>query len=462
MDKKYKELTGTTILFAGANIVSKLIKILLVPLYTYYMTTSEFGAAETMIITVNLLYPVFLLGVSEAALRFSMKKDDSAESIFSNCLAIVLMTSIAEIAAFVLLAFVPLFKDYAPVMYILTAAAAIEALLMAEAKGLGRNKVYAASEIVSAVILILSNVILLAVLRTGIVGYLWSIAAASAARIIFLSFRLRISSLIRPHAVSKEIIRSVLRFSLPFMPATILWWIMDSSGRYLVIWFMGASAAGIYSVAFRLSALVTSLSAVLHQAWTLSAIKQYGEGDYESFYKPAMTAYSMLFFGSASLLIAFVKPVMLFLDDSYNDAWKYAPALIIAAVFFALSGMVNANYTVCEKTAGVLWTSLAGAVISLASGLIMIPVMGMHGAAISAMISFYLMWLIMTVHTGRLLGIKHDYVMIHLNLVILLAETYSVLKQQGPLMTVICLAVLVIVNSRSIGKIHRIFRPPTR
>ena len=48
MVKEYKTLTWTTILFAGANIVSKLLKILLVPLYTYFLTTSEFGTAETV------------------------------------------------------------------------------------------------------------------------------------------------------------------------------------------------------------------------------------------------------------------------------------------------------------------------------------------------------------------------------------------------------------------------------
>ncbi|MBR6835550.1 MAG: hypothetical protein IKM72_06060, partial [Oscillospiraceae bacterium] len=103
--------------------------------------------------------------------------------------------------------------------------------MMAEAKGLGKNTAFAISEIVSAATLISFNVIMLAVLKVGIAGYLWSIAAASAARILFLFFSLKLSRLIEPKAFSAELIRSILKFSLPFMPATILWWIMDSSGR---------------------------------------------------------------------------------------------------------------------------------------------------------------------------------------------------------------------------------------
>ena len=112
-------------------------------------------------------------------------------------------------------------------------------------------------------------------------------------------------------------IKAILKFSLPFMPATILWWIMDSSGRYLVMWFAGASAAGIYAVAFRLSAMVTSMSVVFHQAWQLSAIKRYSQGGYETFYRSAMESYSTLFFAGSALLIAFAKPVIMLLDDSY-------------------------------------------------------------------------------------------------------------------------------------------------
>lgn len=455
MDKEYKTLTWTTILFAGANIVSKLLKILLLPLYTYCLTTSEFGTAETIIITVNLLYPVFLVGVSEAALRFSLNSGYSAESVISNCFAVMLTASMAGLLLFIPMARMPFLGEHIAVMYIMTVAAAVESLLKAEAKGLGENTAFAVSEIISATALIACNALMLVVLKSGIEGYLWSIAAASAARIIFLSIRLKLIRLIVPRTVSREMIKAILKFSLPFMPATILWWIMDSSGRYLVMWFAGASAAGIYAVAFRLSAMVTSMSVVFHQAWQLSAIRRYSQGGYETFYRSAMESYSTLFFAGSALLIAFAKPVIMLLDDSYEDAWRYAPVLLIAAVFFALSGLVCANYYVCERTYGVLWTSLAGASISVLSGVILTKTIGIQGAAIAAMLSFYMLWMIMSVHTGRMLGIRHDYVIIHVDLLIVIAETVCVLKQLSPLLTALCIAALIIVNRKPVSRMMK-------
>ena len=445
-DKEYKRLTGTTILFVGSNIMGKLLKILLVPLYTYYLTTSEFGTGETVTITVNLLYPILLMGVSEAAIRFTMKEEHSAESVLSNCLAVLSVTSAAGLFLLLPLAFVPSLRRYLAVMYIMTVAGAAEKLLMAEAKGMGKNKAFAVSEILSAVTLLLSNVIMLVVLEKGIEGYLWSIAAASAVRTVFLSLRIRLFSLMRNGAIRKETITSILKFSLPFMPATILWWIMDSSGRYIVMWMAGASSAGIFAVAVRMSAAVNGLSAVFHQAWQLSAIRQYGKGGYEQFYKSAFRSYSTLFFLGASVIIICAKPLVLLLNESYEEAWKYVPLLIISSVFFGLSGIVCADYYVCEKTKGVLLTSAAGAAVSLIGAMLLTSVFGMQGTAASVMIAFYVMWLIMSLHTGKLLGFRHEYLMVHADLLVLLAESFILLKAEKPVLVLLFPVLLLIIS----------------
>ena len=455
MNKEYKTLTGTTILFAGSNIIGKLLKILLVPLYTYCLTSSEFGTGETITLTVNLLYPILLLGVSEAAVRFIMKEEHSFEDIAANCLTVLLASSLAGMLLIIPLSHLKFLHGYMAVMYIMISAAALERLLMAEAKGLGKNVDFAVSEIISAGTLIASSIIMLAVLKAGVGGYLWSIAAASLARIVFLSFRLQVFRFVRRGTVSKSMISSLLKFSLPFMPATILWWVMDSSGRYMVMWFIGSSAAGIYAVAFRLSAMVNGISAVFHQAWQLSAIRQYSAGDYELFYKSAVRLYSTLFFLGTSVLILLAKPLVLLLDDSYLDAWRYTPLLLISAVFFALSGFVNANYYVYGHTSGVLLTSLCGATAAVISGVMLTPSMGMQGAAAASLISFYVLWLLMSVHTGKLLGFSHEYLMIHIDLLIMLAETVTVLRTGSPLAGIGFPLLLLIINRKTIADMLR-------
>ena len=216
------------------------------------------------------------------------------------------------------------------------------------------------------------------------------------------------------------------------------------------MWFMGASAAGIYAIAFRLSAVVTSISVVFHQAWQLSAIRQYSMGGYEPFYNAAIRSYSTMFFFGTSVIIIFAKPLIFLLDDSYTDAWRYAPLLLIAAVFFALSGFACANYYVCDNTRGVLWTSIAGAAVALAAGFLMTPILGMQGTAAAELMAFYVMWLIMTLHTGRLLDIRPEYLLIHIDLIILIAETFTVLRFDNPLISVVWPLLLLIFNRSTV------------
>ena len=65
------------------------------------------------------------------------------------------------------------------------------------------------------------------------------------------------------------------------------------------------------------------------------------------------------------------------------------------------------------------------------------------------------LWMIMSVHTGRMLGIRHDYVIIHVDLLIVIAETVCVLKQFSPLLTALCIAALIIVNRKPVSRMMK-------
>lgn len=451
MNNEYVKLTETTALFTGANVISKLIKILIVPLYTYYMTTSEFGTAETLQVTVSLLGPVFLLGANEAALRFSMKKEYDPADILSNCLALLLLFMAPGILLCCPLSHYSVFSGNWWFLIMLVILNAAESLLMSFTKGIGRKKIFAGSEIVSAFFLIVFNVLFLAVLGTGLRGYLWSMALASASRILFISLCIRVPQFLRLKAVKKDLLVSILKFSLPIIPGVVLWWVMNSSGRYVVMQFLGAASVGIYAIACRIASVIITLSAVFHQAWQLSAIKQYSEHGFEEFYNRVFDSYKAVMFVSAALLIAFSKPVMLLLDASYQEAWKYVPLTLLSAVFLGLSGFIYINYTVCEKTFGVFATSLAGAALCVAMSVGLTPLIGIQGAALASFVSFYFLWLIMSVHTGRLLGISNNFMPVHIDLAVIIIESLLLLRGYSYVLIALCPMVLIIINRKTMS-----------
>ena len=82
-NSKYKDLTKNTLLFTLSNFGTKIISFLLVPLYTYVLSTSDYGTADLMTTTVSLLLPVFTFNIQDAVLRFCLDKEYYSEQVIS-------------------------------------------------------------------------------------------------------------------------------------------------------------------------------------------------------------------------------------------------------------------------------------------------------------------------------------------------------------------------------------------
>ena len=80
MNNKYKKLIGNTIIFAIGNLGSKLIQFILIPLYSYTLTASEFGRADLVTQLVFLLTPVIGLELYDGVFRFALEGKDNEYS----------------------------------------------------------------------------------------------------------------------------------------------------------------------------------------------------------------------------------------------------------------------------------------------------------------------------------------------------------------------------------------------
>ena len=81
--RKYRDLSKNTILFTINSFGSKLISFLLVPLYTYVLSTNDYGTADLITSTVQLLVPVLTLNIQDAVLRFSLDKEYDKRAVIS-------------------------------------------------------------------------------------------------------------------------------------------------------------------------------------------------------------------------------------------------------------------------------------------------------------------------------------------------------------------------------------------
>lgn len=84
----YKKLIDNSFVFAIGRLGSRIISFVLVPLYTYYLTTGEYGTVDLVMTTVNMLLPIISASMFDAVLRFIMDNKNDTDAIMMNALSI--------------------------------------------------------------------------------------------------------------------------------------------------------------------------------------------------------------------------------------------------------------------------------------------------------------------------------------------------------------------------------------
>ena len=128
-------------------------------------------------------------------------------------------------------------------------AARVHALCAQFIRAEGHTTLYAVQGLLNTALYIALNVLFLTVFCWGVMGYLLSTVVADCLSALFLICRERLW-------------RQMLAYCVPLIPTAVFWWIMGVSDRYLVKWFVGSDANGIYAVAYKIPTILTILVTV--------------------------------------------------------------------------------------------------------------------------------------------------------------------------------------------------------
>lgn len=389
----YKKLLNNSIIFAIGNLGSKIIGILMVPLYTYYFTTIDYGRLDLITTTVNLIVPICTLSIFEATFRFAMDKSENPKSILTNSLLVTL------IGIFILFLLSPFFnfnesisKSYLYVL-LLISFQSIQVLLAQFVRAVNYIKLFAINGIIMAISLAGLNIISIVYLKMGLNGYLLSLVLSNLLAIIIFIIFGKLWRFIDITLIKKDIIYQLLLYSIPLIPNTFLWWLTNVSNRYFIVFFIGASANGLFAVANKIPTLLSMLNSIFTQAWQISAVEEFDKKD-KNFYSEMFNALAFLLFFGSSIILVVLKPVFsIIISNSFYDSWKYVPVLLLGVIYSSFSNFYGVNYLAAKKTLGVLKTTIYGGMANIVLNLILIPMLGLNGAGLATMVSFCIIWL---------------------------------------------------------------------
>ena len=401
---KYQTLAANTILMSAGTFGSKLLVFLMVRFYTGYLTPAEYGTADLITQTANLLIPLVSLDITDAVFRFAADRQGKRAEAFSVGLRVITLGSAGTLAVIALLQGVPAVRAYGFLLASFVIASCYHGLCAHFVRAQGNTALFAVQGLFNTALFIGLNVLFLAVFHWGIRGYVLSTTAANLITTVLLIWKARLWRDVRPGPV-RGLRRQMPRYCVPLIPTAIFWWIMGVSDRYMVKWFLGSDANGIYAVAYKIPTILTILATVFMDAWQLSAIAE-SDGDRQArlrFFGRIWDAFaSAVFLGAGGIIALSPLLIRLLAEEAYYDAWRYIPVLTLSMAA-AFSNFLGSVYVVTKRSAASFWTSLSGAGTNIVLNLWLIPRMGIQEAAVATFASCLVVFLIRLVNARQLL-----------------------------------------------------------
>lgn len=414
MSSYLRRLATTGAAYTAAGIISKLIAVALLPLYTRYLTPADYGAAEIMFGAVVATSIVIRLGAIEALLRFYYKAGESPERVVATSFAVLLWAGLVTVVILMPLAG-PLSElllgEPDPALARIAIGGLMVLTLFEYLLTLfrldERARPFFIVTMLSVLVTIPVTVILVVPLGLGATGLLAGSYGTGAVIVLGLvAYNRRRLSLVP----DRPLLGRLLRFGLPTMPAELSLYSLSFIDRILIARMLGLKEAGLYSLAIKVSQGIAVLVRGFQLAFPPLAYSIVDDDE-------ARVAYSVVvtwFVAVMSLVVTglwLTAPwiVRIFAAPDFFGAAKAVGPVSAGAALYALYMVLLVVLGRTGRTEFNLPATAAGLVVNVALNLLLLPVWGIVGAGVALGVSYLVVVLLMYLFTRRLFPVPYEW-----------------------------------------------------
>ena len=388
--QRNKYLLKNTVIFSIGNFGTKIISFFLVPLYTNILTTREYGTVDLIYTIGMVLVPLLTLNIGESIMRFALDKDADCDKIMSTGITILIFGAIIGLLILPIANLFESVSNYSIYIYLYTLTLAFSQIFLCYLRGKEFLLKYSIGNIIQSLTIAIFNIIFLIGMKKGIEGYLMAYILANVCTGLYGFWAGKVNLVIKKYSIDIELSKNMIKYSVVLIPNSFMWWIMNSSDRMMVSAMISVTANGVYAVAYKIPTLLSTITTIFNQAWSYSAIREDESEDKEEYNNRVYENLVTIVIVVATGLLMIMKPFLsVYVGKEYYAAWHYVPYLIVGFVFMTLGSFIATSYTVHKDSMGFLISGTVGAIINLILNFILIPMMGVSGAAFATCISYF-------------------------------------------------------------------------
>lgn len=426
-ESRKKYLFKNTILFSIGNFGSRIITFFLVPLYTNVLTASQYGTVDLITVLATVIAPIITLNISEAVMRFLMDKNDNKSEILNISIIICFVAFILSLLLIPVFKFFSVTSEYSLLLSLYLFSFSISTILMCYIRGMEKLMYYSIISIIQTLIIALLNIVFLMKFKLGISGYILAYSVAYIVSSILCIILGKIFREFKTLKVNKGLLVEMTKYSLLLIPNALMWWIMNSLDRVMITSMISIDANGIYAVSYKIPTILMTLTSIFNQAWMYSAVKEKDSDDKDEYTNNVLKNLSIIIITTAAFLTIILKPLMsVYVGNTFFEAWKYVPPLLLGTVFLTMATFLSNEYTVNKDSAGFLKSSTIGAVVNLILNFLLINLFGILGAAVATCVGYLTVLIFRIFDTKKYVKINYKEKKVYINLLLLLLMSLSV------------------------------------
>jgi O-antigen/teichoic acid export membrane protein len=407
-----------TSIYAIGDILTKGISFFAIVFYAHFLSQSDMGAYGYILVIIGFINTFLLLGLDNAYARYFFEyKHIYEKQILTSTLFFFLIVWIVVILFLPLIfsdkiSFFLFEMDSYNLVFFLALLSLPLKLISSMSNQVLRNqfktKKFIQFNLIGIMITVFGAILLLNLTSLNMASIFLSMIISD---IIVLPFRIVSMKELFIKKINFNILKKILLFGVPFLPASIAYWIFSSADRVMLESMSSLESVGVYTVAVSLGAIMSIISNSIGQAWSPHVMKSY-EDNIEKARVLCSNFFNFLI--SIVLFIIFctfmigAELIDLLFPDTYDNLF-YPMLFLLLGIGFKTTTQVTAiGISLAKKTIYIVYITIIIALVNIGLNYILIPMYNEVGASFATMISYLLLTFFYSFISQKLFRIKYN------------------------------------------------------
>lgn len=390
MSSHLKKAAKHSAIYAVGTVLRRITGLVMLPIYTRYLTPADYGAIELIIMAVELASILVGLRISQAMFRYYILAEDEQEkhSIVSTVMLTIIATSMAGA---LILNFSAehltqlIFGDTKYVLelqlFALTIISnAISAVGLSYLRARQMPVLFVSIGLATLIIQVALNILFVVMMEMHVIGVAYSALISSS--IVAFGLVLYVFKNVGIH-YSTELARKIVKFVTPLIVASLGAFYVAYADKYLLRVFGSLTEVGLYTLALRVSSVLGTAFEAFNMSWGADRFEIVKRDNAKQIYEQVFRFMSAVIIIAGAGLALFANDFFrVMTNPEFYSAGYIVPILVLAVIARIYTYFCNFGALYGDKTRIMAEASWIKVVVASVGYVLLIPVMGVFGAAI--------------------------------------------------------------------------------